>query len=71
MPLLASPAGVPLGIQFIGRPWDEATLIRLGYAYEQATKHRQPPQLFPECPALGSSSLTSVADQSIGLVSSG
>jgi amidase len=36
---------LPAGITFFGRAWDEATLIRLAYAYEQATKHRRPPVL--------------------------
>ena len=35
--------GLPIGISFIGRAWSEATLIKLAYAYEQATKHRKPP----------------------------
>ena len=35
--------GLPVGVSFIGRAWSEATLIRLAYAYEQATKHRKPP----------------------------
>jgi Asp-tRNA(Asn)/Glu-tRNA(Gln) amidotransferase A subunit family amidase len=35
---------LPAGLQFFGRPWDEATLIRLAYAYEQATRHRRPPR---------------------------
>jgi Asp-tRNA(Asn)/Glu-tRNA(Gln) amidotransferase A subunit family amidase len=35
---------LPAGITFLGRAWDEATLIRLGYAYEQATKHRRAPK---------------------------
>jgi amidase len=35
--------GLPVGVSFIGRAWSEATLIRLAYAYEQATKHRRPP----------------------------
>ncbi|MGH7674530.1 MAG: amidase, partial [Gemmatimonadales bacterium] len=35
--------GLPLGITFIGRAWSEPTLIRLAYAYEQATKRRRPP----------------------------
>jgi amidase len=34
---------LPAGITFFGRGWDESTLIRLSYAYEQATKHRRPP----------------------------
>jgi amidase len=35
--------GLPVGISFFGRAWSEATLFKLAYAYEQATKHRQPP----------------------------
>jgi amidase len=35
--------GLPVGISFFGRAWSEATLIKLAYAYEQATKHRRPP----------------------------
>jgi len=36
---------LPAGLQFFGRAWSEATLIRLAYAYEQATHHRRPPKL--------------------------
>ncbi len=36
---------LPAGVTFFGRAWDEATLIRLAYAYEQATRHRRPPVL--------------------------
>jgi Asp-tRNA(Asn)/Glu-tRNA(Gln) amidotransferase A subunit family amidase len=36
---------LPAGITFFGRAWDEPTLIRLAYAYEQATQHRRSPQL--------------------------
>lgn len=39
--------GLPLGISFFGRAWSESTLIRLAYAYEQATHHRRPPTLAP------------------------
>jgi Asp-tRNA(Asn)/Glu-tRNA(Gln) amidotransferase A subunit family amidase len=35
---------LPAGITFFGRAWDEPTLIRLAYGYEQATKHRRPPR---------------------------
>ncbi len=37
--------GLPVGITFMGRPWSEAVLLRLAYAYEQATRHRRPPRL--------------------------
>ena len=39
----------PLGVTFTGRAWSEATLLRLAYAYEQASKARRPP---PGLPAL-------------------
>ncbi len=35
--------GLPVGISFFGKAWSEATLIRLAYAYEQATRRRHPP----------------------------
>ncbi len=35
--------GLPVGLSFFGKAWSDATLIRLAYAYEQATHHRQPP----------------------------
>ncbi|HZT76184.1 MAG TPA: amidase family protein [Vicinamibacterales bacterium] len=35
--------GLPVGISFFGKAWSEATLIKLAYAYEQATKHRHAP----------------------------
>lgn len=39
---------LPAGLQFLGRMFDEPTLIKLCYAYEQGTRHRKPPDLFPE-----------------------
>ena len=36
---------LPAGLQFFGRAWSEKTLLRLAYAYEQATHHRRPPVL--------------------------
>ena len=38
---------LPAGITFFGRAWDEPTLIRLAYSYEQATRHRRPPASAP------------------------
>jgi amidase len=39
--------GLPVGISFIGTAWTESKLIALAYAYEQSTKHRQPPRFLP------------------------
>jgi amidase len=38
---------LPAGLQFFGRPFDEVRLIRLGYAYEQATRWRHAPASVP------------------------
>lgn len=35
--------GLPVGISFFGRAWSEPTLIKLAFAFEQATKHRKAP----------------------------
>jgi amidase len=47
-PNLTVPAGLaeglPVGISFLGRAWDEPTLLRLGYAFEQAVRGRRPPR---------------------------
>ena len=32
-------SGLPVGVQFIGRPFDEATLLRVAHAYEQSQPH--------------------------------
>ena len=43
--------GLPLGMQLMGRPFDEATLLRIGHAYEQATEwHTRAPQLVAGTP---------------------
>ena len=39
--------GLPVGISFVGRAWSEPTLIRLAYAFEQATRARRAPRLLP------------------------
>ena len=45
VPMGFTEASLPAGLQFLGRIYDEPTLIRLTYAYEQGTLHRQPPVL--------------------------
>ncbi|MGE3540076.1 MAG: amidase [Candidatus Tectimicrobiota bacterium] len=40
--------GLPLGMQILGRPFDESTVLRIGHAYEQATVwHTRHPSLQP------------------------
>jgi amidase len=36
--------GLPVGLEFVAAPYDEATVFRLGYAFEQATRHRRAPE---------------------------
>lgn len=38
--------GLPAGITFLGRPYDDANMIRLAHAYEHGTRHRRVPPLF-------------------------
>ena len=38
---------LPAGLTFLGDTFTEGSLIRLAYAYEQATQHRHPPPMFP------------------------
>jgi len=45
IPMGFSNDNLPAGLQFLGRMYDEPTLIKLTYSYEQGTKHRKPPIL--------------------------
>jgi amidase len=52
VPSVVVPAGftrdsLPAGITFLGRPYADAKMIQLAYAYEQATHHRRPPTVTP------------------------
>jgi Asp-tRNA(Asn)/Glu-tRNA(Gln) amidotransferase A subunit family amidase len=43
-------AALPVGVDFIARPFDEPLLFRIASAYEAATKHRKPPADFGAVP---------------------
>ncbi len=50
LPAISVPAGwatggLPVGVQFVGKAWDEERIIRVAFAYEQATRWRRPPTL--------------------------
>jgi Asp-tRNA(Asn)/Glu-tRNA(Gln) amidotransferase A subunit family amidase len=39
------PSGLPFGLEFSARPWRDADLLAIAYAWEQATRLRKPPTL--------------------------
>ena len=43
-------ANLPVGVDFIARPFDEAMLFRIASAFEAATRHRRPPPDFGPLP---------------------
>jgi Asp-tRNA(Asn)/Glu-tRNA(Gln) amidotransferase A subunit family amidase len=44
------PVSLPVGVDFVARPFDEPMLFRIASAYEASTKHRRPPPAFGPLP---------------------
>jgi Asp-tRNA(Asn)/Glu-tRNA(Gln) amidotransferase A subunit family amidase len=62
-----TPGGFPVGVEILGRPFAEPTLIGLAFSYEQATQHRRPPSSAPRlsgksATAAGAASADTTAD---------
>lgn len=72
LPALALPCGftsggLPVSLQLIGRAWEEATLLRIGAAYERATEwYRRRPPLSAATVENASPPSTKSADQTMG-----
>jgi amidase len=47
VPMGFNEAGLPAGLQLLGRPWSEAQLYGIAWHYEHLTRHRKAPKLFP------------------------
>jgi amidase len=47
--------GLPVGLSFFGRPWSEPTLLKIAYAFEQATSARRPPRFLQTAEIAGAS----------------
>jgi amidase len=50
VPMGFTPAGLPVGLEILGRPWSEPTLIKLASGFEAATKNRKVPVSTPSLP---------------------
>ena len=66
-PAISMPAGftadgLPVGVELLGRPFDDAKLVSYAYAYEQATHHRRAPARTP--PLHGASTVPLMSWQS-------
>ncbi|MGH6765917.1 MAG: amidase, partial [Bradyrhizobium sp.] len=49
-PTATAPLGVPVGMDILGKPWNEGRLIELAYGFEQEVQVRKPPSSAPALP---------------------
>jgi amidase len=47
VPMGFTPEGLPVGLEILGRPWSEPTLIKLASGFEAVTKNRRVPAATP------------------------
>jgi Asp-tRNA(Asn)/Glu-tRNA(Gln) amidotransferase A subunit family amidase len=55
LPAIIMPGGytrenLPVGIQFVGKPFDDFVLLQVAHGYEQASRRRMPPSSTPALP---------------------
>lgn len=50
VPMGFTPEGLPVGLEILGRPWSEPTLIKLASGFEAVTKNRKVPASTPALP---------------------
>ncbi|PJJ55567.1 amidase family protein [Compostimonas suwonensis] len=63
-----TPAGMPVGLELLGLPFTEPTLLAMGYDFEQATGHRSAPTSVPELAADPAPTPEPTTDPDTGLV---
>ncbi len=52
MPAGLTADGLPVGMDLLGQPWSESTLLRVAYAYERLVAPRRPPKTTPPLAAV-------------------
>jgi amidase len=70
-PAITVPAGFtperfPVGVEILGRPFAEPTLLGLAYAYEAATRHRRPPGTTPAVTSTSASAAPAAVSSDTG-----
>ena len=50
VPMGFTPEGLPVGLEILGRPWSEPTLIKLASGFEAVTDNRRVPDTTPALP---------------------